>query len=75
MIVNLLKLILLSDFGQRSQDLFAELTAFFGKLLLDFKQIPVRSNTVEQAVEEFVEVISQAVSYKDNVISECNLIL
>lgn len=75
MVVNLLKLILLSDFGKRGQYFFAEFAALLAELLLHLEEVPVGADAVEQAVEEVIKVIAQAVSHEDYVVSQGYLVL
>jgi len=42
---------------------------------LHFKKVPVLSDTIQQVVKEPIKIISEIVSYKDNMVSESNFML
>jgi hypothetical protein len=58
MIINLIKLILLSDFLQAAKDFLAEFAGFAGELFLHFEEVPILSHTIKQIIEKLVKIIS-----------------
>lgn len=75
MVVNLIELVLLSDFREQTDSLHAKLTRFFRELLLQLKQVPVLSHTTEHMVEEVIKVLAEGIPNKNNMISESDLML
>ena len=73
-VVYLLKLILLRDLAQLSSNFFAKFAGLFWKLLLHLKEIPIRSDTREHIIEKGIELVSEAIPYTKNVISQSYLV-